>query len=198
MHTKFSLSSFAALLLLALPALAEVQYTEKAWTPEEFKTMDSDVTQKHDLNFLNFFGSEIKESTGIGSGAYLFLFDGMVGTFGDDGRAFIEGNPAKMYIYLGRPRNIKEFAIYTGNIDTRVNQRYEVRFANNSAEPGVKPQNFPEDGKLSTGSKVVGNDRGGFKTSFRETQDGKYLTAGPCDWVEVSFWSCYSLPAGTE
>nr|MCR5163643.1 hypothetical protein [Thermoguttaceae bacterium] len=70
MHTKLSLSSFAALLLLVLPALAEVQYTEKAWTPDEFRTMDSDVTQKHDLNFLNFFGSEIKESSGIGSGAY--------------------------------------------------------------------------------------------------------------------------------
>ncbi|MDO4576149.1 MAG: SUMF1/EgtB/PvdO family nonheme iron enzyme [Planctomycetia bacterium] len=174
---------------------AEVKFSEQSWTPETFSSMNSDLAIGHDVNFLNFPGAAIRESRGIGSSEFYMLSDGVVGKYGVDGRAFIEGQPATMTLYLGRPRNIKEFAMYTGNIDMRANQDYEVRFANNAANPGVKPE-FPKEPNLTTGDKVLGHNGGGYKTSYREMEDGKYLGGGAFDWVEVRFWSTYPLKAG--
>ena len=155
---------------------AEVEFTTMSWAnnPDDFVTMQNDVAIGHVLNFLNFPETKIVEAHGIGMGSYVAMTDSLVGQLGAEGRVGVQGTPARFVVYLGKPRNIKEIILYTGNIDSRANQDYEVRFVNNTEHPGMKPD-FNAQGvfTLTSGDKVIGTNGGGFKSSFRETEDGK-------------------------
>ncbi|MDO4575589.1 MAG: SUMF1/EgtB/PvdO family nonheme iron enzyme [Planctomycetia bacterium] len=185
-------------LMFATSALAEVKLTTKEWAadPETFKTMQNDIAIGHVLNFLNFPETKIVESPGISTANYVAMTDSLVGELGAEGRIFVDGKPARLVIYLGKPRSIKEINLYTGNIDTRANQDYEIRLVNNSKNPGKKP-NFDGAYVLTTGDKILGPDRGGFKTCWRETEAGQFIGSDKYDWIEFRFWNTWNQKAGS-
>ncbi len=200
MFKKFILPlAFGVAVFFGTALQAEVEMTTMSWAnnPDDFVTMQNDIAIGHVLNFLNFPGTKIVESPGIGEGSYVAMTDSLVGQLGGDGRVGVSGNPARFVVYLGKPRNIKEIILYTGNIDSRANQDYEVRFVNNSQKPGQKPD-FNAQGvfTLTSGDKVIGSNGGGFKSSFRETEDGKFLGGQAFDWIEYRFWNTYPTKAG--
>ena len=57
--------------------------------------MQNDIAIGHVLNFLNFPGTKIVESPGIGEGSYVAMTDSLVGQLGGDGRVGVSGNPAR-------------------------------------------------------------------------------------------------------
>ncbi|MBE6428739.1 MAG: hypothetical protein E7028_09240, partial [Planctomycetaceae bacterium] len=169
MFKKFILPiCFCAVFWAVTAVQAEVKMTTQSWTKnaDEFTTMQNDVAVGHVLNFLNFPGAKIVESSGINASNYVAISDSLVGQLGGDGRIGVEGKPARLVIYLGKARSIKEIAVYSGNIDTRANQDYEIRLVNNEKNPGQKP-NFNGAFMLTTGDKIIGSNVGGFKSSFR-------------------------------
>jgi formylglycine-generating enzyme required for sulfatase activity len=121
------------------------------------------------------------------------LVDGQAGTRGDQGRSFIDGEPSAIAFYLGSPKAIKEVGVFSFNVDTRANQDYEVRFANNSARPGVPPR-FPDQPHLTTGPKVLGPNSGGYHTWFADSQGGP-LVPEKVDWIEFRIWRTYPVVA---
>ena len=114
------------------------------------------------------------------------LIDGEVGKLGFGGRATMEGKPSRLVYYLGKPQAIKEIRVFSADLDARADQDYEVRFANNQANPGQKPE-FPAEAALSSGDLIAGSDAGPLMTRlYRE--DGGDLCAQKYDWVEFRFW----------
>jgi len=122
------------------------------------------------------------------------LTDGEAGTRGDQGRCFVAGHPTAITYYLGGPKTIQEIGVLSFNVDTRSNQDYEVRWANNSAQPGAMPA-FPDKPDLSTGDQVIGADRGGFHSRFFDS-GGKALGPGKVDWVQFRIWATHTAKAG--
>ncbi|MGD0092119.1 MAG: SUMF1/EgtB/PvdO family nonheme iron enzyme [Planctomycetota bacterium] len=122
------------------------------------------------------------------------LVDGSAGMAGGEGRVQIDGAPSAIAFYLGQPKPIHEIGVFTYNGDTRANQDYEVRVADNSAHPGQMPK-FPDAALLTTGDKILGKDGGGFHTSFVAT-DGGPLVPGKVDWIEFKIWRTYPCKAG--
>ena len=198
--------------LLTLPLLffsfssclyAEVQLSTQSWSGADFAQMESDLAVAEKLNFLNFPGAKIVEASGIPESKFGLLTDGHVGQFGGEGRVDANGKPARLLVYLGAPRSIKAISVYSGNIDSRANQDYEIRLANNAANPGEKPT-FASAADYTTGDKILGSNSGGFRTTFREAADGKFLAAqgadggadAKYDWVEFRFWETYPSQAG--
>jgi formylglycine-generating enzyme required for sulfatase activity len=120
--------------------------------------------------------------------------DGDAGARGAEGRIGIGGAPTTIRFYLGKTTPIYEVAFYTFNIDARANQDYEVRFADNSANPGKLPE-FPKEPHLTTGPKVIGPDAGGFRSSF--ANEDKTPIFPKADWVEFRIWRTYNVKAGT-
>ena len=123
------------------------------------------------------------------------LVDGSAGVAGAEGRVAIDGQPSVIAIYLGQPKPIYEVGLFTYNGDTRANQKFEVRVADNSAHPGQIPK-FAEAPLLTTGDTILGKDGGGFHTSF-VSGDNKPLVAGKVDWVEFRIWRTYPVKAGS-
>ena len=123
------------------------------------------------------------------------LVDGSAGLAGSEGRVAIDGQPSVIAIYLGQPKPIYEVGLFTYNGDTRANQEFEVRVADNSADPGQMPK-FSETPLLTTGDTILGRDGGGFHTSF-VSGDNKPLVAGKVDWVEFRIWRTYPVKAGS-
>jgi hypothetical protein len=89
------------------------------------------------------------------------LTDGEAGTLGGSGRVMTNGAPSRVVFYLGQPRSISAIRVFTGNIDARGNQDFEIRLANNAANPGQQPK-FPEAPTFTSGDKVVGGNGGGY------------------------------------
>lgn len=183
--------------LMGASAQAKVELSTRSWAnnPDEFVTMQNDIAVGHVLNFLNFPETKIIESPGIGAGNYVAMTDSLVGQLGAEGRVFVDGKPARFVVYLGKPRSIKEILVYSGNIDSRANQDYDIRLVDNSKNPGQKP-NFDGAFTLTTGDKVLGANGGGFKTSFREMEAGKFIGEQKFDWIEFRFWGTYPTKAG--
>ena len=125
-------------------------------------------------------------------GARAELADGETGERGGSGRVGISGQPSVFTYYLGVVKPIHRVGFFTFNVDARANQDYEVRFANNGANPGKQPT-FPEAADLTVGDKVIGPDRGGCHSWF-EGKDGKPLAKA--DWVQFRIWRTYNLKAG--
>jgi len=104
------------------------------------------------------------------------------------------GAPTILTWYLGEPKTIKEVGLYTFNGDSRANQDFEVRFFNNAAQPGVRPP-FRETPDLSSGTKVIGEDAGGYHSCFVHPAGGP-LAPEKIDWIEMRIWGCYGIQAG--
>ncbi len=122
------------------------------------------------------------------------LTDGDVGHCGQEGRVFLDGQPSVLTYYLGEAKTITQLGVFSGNVDTRGNQDFEIRVANNTAHPG-KMADFSKSPVFSTGPVLVGQNGGGFHTSFT-AKDGKALVPEKVDWVEFRIWRTYNLQAG--
>lgn len=186
-------SLIAVLASICSISRAEVQMTTQAWGTNDYGAMSEAIADRSVLNFLLFDGSKMEAVRGVNQSDLNMLRDNSAGECGGMGRVGVEGKPAIMAFYLGKVRNIKELAVFTGNIDSRSHQDYEVRFADNSANPGQRP-NFSDAPALTTGDKILGAGSGGFLTDFLETEKGKFLAKA--DWVEIRMWSTYPSKVG--
>jgi formylglycine-generating enzyme required for sulfatase activity len=120
------------------------------------------------------------------------LADGAAGQRGAEGRVFLGGKPSVVTFYLGAARPIQEVGVFSFNIDSRANQIYAVRFADNSRRPGVMPS-FSGPPDCRTGDKVIGPNAGGCHSRFADPHGGPLAKA---DWVEFRFWPTLGLQAG--
>lgn len=122
-----------------------------------------------------------------------YLSDGDAGQPAAEGRVFLSGTPNVIVFYLGAVKPVREIGVFSFNGDTRANQIYSVRFADNSSHPGVLPT-FSGKAVCSTGDKVLGQNGGGLHTRFTDTGGGPLVKA---DWVEFRVWPTWQLMAGT-
>ena len=182
-----------ALALAASPVLAvEAQLKTQAWSnnAQGFAQMQQRIDANNSRNLLARPGVRIYGD----APSPRELADGTAGVAGGDGRVNIEGQPSVIAIYLGQPKPIHEVGVFTYNGDSRANQDFEVRFADNSASPGKMPK-FDSGPVFSTGDKILGNDGGGFHTSFA-ARDGGAILPAKADWVEFRVWRTYPVKAG--
>lgn len=192
------LSALAAASTLVLSAsgafAADVQTVEKRWGNDasSFAQMSAEIAELSELNLLDFPGAKLVAAEQIDSPQY--LTDGSAGALGGTGRVATHGAPSRAVFYLGRAYRFSAIRVFTGNIDARGNQDFEIRVANNAANPGVQPK-FPEEPTFTSGDKVVGGNGGGYMTSF-EKADGSLLSDESYDWVEFRFWRTYNVKAG--
>jgi len=182
-------------LLSCTCANAETVMETKKWAAnaEEFAEMGKQVAAEHELNLLALPGTYVSDISGV-SGTAEMLIDGQVGALAANGRVMIDGKPARILYYLGRPRKIREIRIYTGNKDTRTNQDFEIRLANGSEKPG-KPPVFSKEPTFTSGDTILGANGGGFLAAFKNA-DGGNLTEETFDWVEIKIWGTHRLKAG--
>jgi len=143
-------------------------------------------------NLLCRPGVKVLGPAKLAHGTVKQLFDGTAGVWVSTGRVGLPGKPAVIAFYLGKPTTISQVGVFTSNSDARVNQDWEVRFANNTASPGVKPT-FPKGPDLTTGPLILGPNHGGFHTFFR----GDDLAEGKVDWIEFRIWPTHPARAGT-
>ena len=180
----------------AASAAAEVALKTQAWENNDaaFEAFAQQIRELHPRNLLARRTVRVIAESGASEGGLQALFDGEAGQRGGEGRVMIGGQPSVIDFYLGEPKTITEIGAMTFNVDTRTNQDYEVRFCDNSAHPGVKPE-FPEKADLTTGEKILGPDRGGFQTRFAQSGGGPLLP-GKADWVQFRIWRTYDNRAG--
>ncbi len=166
---------------------SDVKMKTRHWGNDQgaFDEMEKAVLEYAPLNLLVF-----PEARGIENTNSL-LTDSSVGKIGAEGRVFISGKPTKLVYYLGKPQTIKSIRLFTGNIDTRANQDFEIRLANNEKNPGTKPQ-FPEKATFTSGSSVIGGNNGAFSTWFeKENPTLENLVEEKYDWIEFRIWETY-------
>ncbi len=183
-------------LAAALPLRAAPLLKTESWadTDADFAAFSARIRSSHDRNLLAREGVAAVMDPQSGVPDAGMLIDGDAGTRCDRGRVFINGQPSVITFFLGSPKTIKEVGAYSFNGDTRSNQDYEVRLANNSSAPGVVPD-FPQKAQLSTGDKILGKDHGGFHTRFVDEKGGP-LVEGKFDWVQFRVWRTYGVTAG--
>jgi len=184
-------------LSLADPArAAEPVMKTEGWPQDEagFARFQERIARKRGRNLAGRPEARIVDAPGLYYGQWSMLADGSAGVRLGEGRVGLVGHPAVLTFYLGRPRTITEVGVFTFNSDTRANQDFEVRFANNHSHPGVPPK-FPEEPDLTTGPTILGNNTGGFHTYFR-AGDGGDLAPGQADWVQFRLWNTYNQIAG--
>ena len=155
---------------------------------------DQRIGHLHGRNLLAGEGVRVAEAPEISFGKVEMLFDGSAGVLVKQGRVLPAGNPAVFTFYLGAPKRIAQVGAFTFNSDSRANQVFEVRFAQNSGHPGVQP-GFSGAPDLTTGPRVLGKDTGGFHTCFR-ARDGGPLTKHPVDWVQFRIRPTLGTRAG--
>lgn len=161
---------------------------------EGFNTCEDQIRARHAHNLLAGGGVKLAVEKASESLEVDFLADGQAGERGGFGRVPMGGAPTILTWYLGEPKTIKEVGLYTFNGDSRANQDFEIRFFNNAAQPGVRPQ-FRETADLSSGTKVVGQDAGGYHSCFIDPAGGP-LAPEKIDWIEMRIWGCYGILAG--
>ncbi len=186
------------LLLCALAAsAAQVEMKTERWAnnDEAFARCNERIVAGNPRNLLARKPVRCTSNGGLSPGALRFLTDGYAGSRGDDGRAFVNGQPSVITFYLGEPKPIHEVGLFTCNIDARANQDFEVRFASNAAAPGKQPA-FPDKPHFTSGDKVIGPDAGGFHSWFVAGGGGPLL-GGKMDWVQFRIWRTYNVKAGT-
>ncbi len=180
----------------ASAAGAEVVMNTEAWasTPQAFDQCDQRIRGLQGRNLLGRKGVAVVPDRGATIGGIPCLTDGDAGEQGGEGRANVNGSPSIVTYYLGQPKPIHQVGVFSFNGDRRANQDFEVRFADNSANPG-KPPEFSEKPHLTSGDKILGRDGGGFHTWFVEKAGGT-LVPGKADWVQFRLWRTYSVEAG--
>ncbi len=176
-------------------ASAQTELLHKTWSGDKFFEMGDEVVRNHDLNLLTFPGAKLVKADGVGGPQQ--LTDGEVGSFGGDGRVNINGNPSTIIYYLGKPRSIKEIDLFSGNIDSRANQDFEIRLANNEQNPGKQP-GFPKEPTFTSGDKIIGADRGGFLTKIADASGKPISGDKQYDWVEFKIWRSYPSKVGDD
>ncbi|MBE3068688.1 MAG: hypothetical protein IMZ66_00470, partial [Planctomycetes bacterium] len=193
MHGVLRLAAaLAAVLLAAGSAAAGAKMTTEKWadTDEAFGAFTRRIDASNPRNLLarpgvKVFGDAPNPRE---------LVDGAAGVRGGEGRVNIEGQPAVITFYLGQPKPVHVVGFYTFNVDSRANQDFEVRVADNTAHPGQMPK-FPDAPLATSGDKILGPDSGGFHTAFA-APDGGPLLPGKVDWVEFRIWRAYPSQAG--
>jgi formylglycine-generating enzyme required for sulfatase activity len=180
-------------IVLLSATAAEIVPQTQAWanTDAAFAEFAAAVAESHSRNLLARKRVRLHDGNGVSD--LPALTDGEAGERGGDGRVPLDGQPSVITCYLGKATPIFRVGFYTFNIDARANQDYEVRFADNSAKPGVKPE-FAEQADLSTGDKVIGPGSGGCYSHF-DGADGQPLTPR-ADWVQFRIWRTYNVAAG--
>ena len=186
-------SCLVAMLLLVTRAAAgdgQMKTESFANNAKGFEQMAQRIEDVHSRNLLARGG--VKAFGDLAGRAE--LVDGSAGVSGGDGRVMIDGHPAVVAYYLGSAKAIHEIGFFTYNGDSRANQDFEVRLADNSAHPGQLPK-FADAPTFTTGETILGKDGGGFHTSFVAANGGPLL-AGKADWVEFRIWRTYPSKAG--
>ncbi len=191
--------SLLATPLLAQPAGAsEVVLQMQDWpsSDEGFEQFAERIDASHGRNLLARRAVRIVLDKKSSVGGLYQLFDGQAGIRGAEGRVMISGRPIEINFYLGEPKTITEVGAFTFNGDTRSNQDFEVRLADNSANPGVRPK-FAGKADLTSGDVILGRDRGGFLSRFARS-DGAPLVPGKVDWVQFRIWQTHKGQAGAR
>ena len=161
----------------------------------DFEACDQRIKAGAALNLLAREGAKVTAKDGVDAKQMPLLTDGKAGKARAEGRVYIDGYPTVITCYLGAPRLIHEVGMFTYNGDARANQDFEVRFANNEKNPG-KPPNFRTEPDVSTGPHVLGQNGGGYHTSFLDNT-GAPLVPGKVDWIEFRIWRTYNVRAGS-
>ncbi|GHT28581.1 hypothetical protein FACS18942_09120 [Planctomycetales bacterium] len=191
----------AFVLLLFLPVsvflntavFAQVQLSHQAWFENTFKDLRDLVRSNRDLNLLTFPNARLEKATDVGNAQ--FLTDGETGTYGGEGRVNINGKPSFIVYYLGKPQSIKEILLYSGNIDSRSNQDFEIRLANNEKNPGKLPA-FPKEATFTSGDKILGSNVGGYLSKFADPTGKPVTGEQKYDWIEFRIWRSYPSKTG--
>ncbi|MDO5309854.1 MAG: SUMF1/EgtB/PvdO family nonheme iron enzyme [Planctomycetia bacterium] len=177
----------------ATAANVKVAYQKWDHNAGAFAQASEEIAAYAPLNLLDFPGAKLVQAQEIESANY--LTDGSAGEYGGNGRVATNGAPSVVVYYLGKPRTIHEIRLFSGNIDERGNQDFEIRLANNAAQPGKQPK-FPEEPTLTSGNNVLGDNGGAFMTSF-SCEDAKApLFEQEYDWIEFRMWRTYKVAAG--
>jgi formylglycine-generating enzyme required for sulfatase activity len=186
----------AILCALSASAIAEVEMKSESWenTQPAFEKFDQRIRSMSPRNLLARRGVRVAADSSGSVDSLAFLTDGCAGERCEEGRVFVNGQPSIITFYLGAAKTIKEVGVFTFNGDARANQDFEVRFADNSKEPGKLPT-FPEKPGLTTGDKILGKNGGGFHTFF-VGKGGGALAPTKVDWVEFRIWRTYNVQAG--
>ncbi len=181
------------LAVVAQVAFAQVEMKHQTWSGDKFQEMGAEIAKNNDLNFLSFPDAKRIKADKVNN--VDDLIDGEAGSFGGDGRVGVDGNPSTIIYYLGFPRSIKEINLFSGNIDSRANQDFEIRLANNEKNPGKQP-GFPKDPTFTSGDKIIGPGSGGFMTKIVDPS-GKPITGDKrYDWIEFKLWKSYPTKVG--
>ena len=187
---------FLPLMLVAFfvsSAVAQVTMTHQTWRPNDFGAMSDAIRAKHDLNLLAFPGARLERATQTSDAHH--LTDGDAGSLGASGRVQISGTPSRIIYYLGRPRQIQEILLYSANIDSRGNQDFEIRVANNAANPGVLPT-FPAQPTFTSGDTILGANGGGFLSQIADQSGEPLFGEQMYDWIEFRIWRSFPSRAG--
>ena len=161
---------------------------------EGFVAMGERVLAMHGRNLLARQGVRLFLDGRAAPGRMRELADADVGRCGAEGRVFLNGQPTVLAYYLGEPKTITELGVFSGNVDARGNQDFEIRVANNSQAAGTLPD-FGKSPVFTTGPVVIGQNGGGFHTSFAR-KDGQPIVPEKVDWVEFRIWRTYNVKAG--
>ena len=189
---KFFLSlTFVAIFVSS--AVAQVTMTHQSWEPGNFGAMADAVRASHDLNLLAFPGAQMARAAQVSDAPH--LVDGEIGTYGGDGRVQMNGAPSTVVYYLGKPRKIQEILLFSANIDSRGNQDFEIRLANNAANPGRMPS-FPSQPTFTSGDKIIGAGSGGFLTRIAHQAGETLFGNEQYDWIEFRIWRTYPSRVG--
>ncbi|MDR0337164.1 MAG: hypothetical protein LBI18_08755, partial [Planctomycetaceae bacterium] len=196
MKKTFSIVLFFTSLFFSSVAISQegqIEFTHNSWREATFGEMRNAINSKHDFNLLTFPGARLVRSQHVGNPE--FLTDGETGDYGGNGRVTINGTPSVIIYYLGKPRTIKEILLYSGNGDSRSNQDFEIRLANNASKPGNMPQ-FPKEPTFTSGDKIIGANGGGYVTHIKTKNDKTITGDKKYDWVEFKIWRTYPSKAG--
>ncbi len=197
----FSMLVLIGLLVSSAAVWAEsaIKMTARHWGNDQkaFKQMDTAIQEYFPYNLLANAETKVIVNNGISAGnnkdprlALGMLFDGTSGTIGGWGRVAVTGKPARLVLYLGKPRTLKSIRLFSGNIDTRSNQDFEIRLANNEKTPGKMPA-FPKDPTFTTGPRVIGGNNGAYSVYFERENKIEPLSEQKYDWVEFLIWQTY-------
>ncbi|MGI6401635.1 MAG: SUMF1/EgtB/PvdO family nonheme iron enzyme [Thermoguttaceae bacterium] len=195
---KFLLTSVILTFFATLSACSahadDIKSSFQGWghNSSAFAECSEYIADSHEINILAFDDTKLVVSEGVEVPQY--LVDGTGGEYGGTGRVAINGAPSRLVYYLGKPCKIMTLNVFSGNIDERGNQDFEIRLANNASNPGVMPK-FSDEPTITSGNKVLGNNGGAFVSSYSSESEGP-LFDQEFDWIEFRFWRTYKVRAG--
>ncbi|MDO4550443.1 MAG: SUMF1/EgtB/PvdO family nonheme iron enzyme [Planctomycetia bacterium] len=170
--------------------LSAAEQSTRNWPGDKYGVAQKEVSEDHLLNLLTFPDAKMTKATNVTDAS--LLIDGNLGSCGGYGRVEINGNPSRIVFYLGKVKKINQIKIWTGNIDSRSHQDWEVRLANNASNPGQEPD-FPAAATFTSGDKILGAERGAFCSTIKNADNSNL---GEADWIEFKIWRTYPSRPG--